>query len=78
MPNLVPWVHTQVPQEIPEELTVTFTRSAADGNLVQWYIDDSPMHVNFSKPSLQHVIEGNDTFGTLSNVYNVGEADKVR
>lgn len=75
--NIVPFVDTQVPQEMPEQLTVGFTNTAGSGNLIQWLIDGSPMLIDFNRPTLSQVFDGNDTFNAQENLYSVGEANKV-
>lgn len=75
--NIVPFVKTQVPQELPEQITLGFTNTAANSNLVQWLIDGTPMLIDFTRPTLQQVIDGNDTFNKAENVFAVGEANKV-
>lgn len=74
--NLVPFVKTQVPQDIPEELTLSFVRTVARNNLVQWHINGSPMVIDFTRPTLQNVIDGNSTYNVAENVYPVGEKHK--
>ncbi|KAF2794437.1 multicopper oxidase [Melanomma pulvis-pyrius CBS 109.77] len=74
--NIVPFVKTQVPQDLPKELTLSFSITAAKNNLVQWHINGSPMLIDFTRPTLQNVIDGNATYNTVENVYPVGEAHK--
>jgi hypothetical protein len=61
---------------VPEELTLSFSQTAAKNNLVQWHIDGSPMIIDFLRPTLQNVVDGNTTFNVAQNVYHVGEIHK--
>jgi hypothetical protein len=76
-PGLVPYVVTQVPQELPEQITLGFTNTAVQPGLVQWLIDGSPMKVNLSRPTLGQIYDGNDQFVAQENVYRIGETHKV-
>lgn len=75
--SIVPYVKTKVPQELPEELKLTFTDTGGfnGSDLVQWKINDVPMLIDFDKPTLQTVFEGftgNQTWGRTENVFEVG------
>ncbi|KAF2120016.1 laccase [Lophiotrema nucula] len=74
--GIVPYVKTTIPQGQPDELKLNFSQTAALGNLVQWSINDSPLLVDYSYPTLQHVLSDNDTFAGHQNVYTVGEKNK--
>ncbi|ORY16389.1 multicopper oxidase-domain-containing protein [Clohesyomyces aquaticus] len=74
--NIVPYVKTTVPQQLPKNLELTFSATAASGNLVQWLVNSSAMQIDFAKPTLQYLLDGNDTFHVAENVYPVGEANK--
>lgn len=74
--NIVPYVKTTVPREVPEKMKVGFTNTAGGGNLVQWLVNGSPMLIDFDYPTLQSVIDGNDTFGSQRQVFTVGEKHK--
>ncbi|KAF2266486.1 laccase [Lojkania enalia] len=74
--NIVPWVKTQVPQDVPEEIKLGFTNSLFGPGLVQWLVDENPMLVDFNKPTLQYVLEDNITYTERMNVYPVGEKHK--
>jgi hypothetical protein len=76
--SVTPYVKTTVPQKLPEEMKVGFTNTAGSGNLVQWLVNDSPMLIDLAYPTLQHIIDGNDTFDSQRNVFKVGEKDQVR
>lgn len=75
--NLVPWVPTQVPKQLPKQLSLGFTTTLIQPGLVQWLIDGSPMKVDFKRPTLLQISNGNTTFDKQENVYYVGEANKV-
>jgi len=74
--KVVPYAKTQVPQELPEALSVGFTDTFGGGNLVQWLVDGSPMAVDLAHPTLMNVLEGNSTFDPRRHVFNVGEKNK--
>jgi hypothetical protein len=75
--QVTPYVKTNVPQEVPEELKVGFTNTAGSGNLVQWLVDGEPMLIDLDYPTLQHVADGNDSFAAQRNVLRVGEKNQV-
>ncbi|KAF2466250.1 uncharacterized protein BDR25DRAFT_293639 [Lindgomyces ingoldianus] len=72
--NIVPYVKTTVPQKLPKKIELGFTNTATSDGLVQWLVDSSMMQVDFTKPTLQYILDGNDTFNVAENVYIVGEA----
>ncbi|KAF2194460.1 multicopper oxidase [Zopfia rhizophila CBS 207.26] len=74
--NIVPYVKTTVPRNLPQELKLSFSQTAATNNLVQWHINASAIQIDFKTPTLQYVIDGNDSFPTTDNIYVVGEAHK--
>jgi len=74
--QVVPYVKTTVPQNTPDKLTTGFTDTAGSGDLVQWLVNDVPMLIDLEYPTLQHVVDGNDTFATARNVFKVGEKHK--
>jgi hypothetical protein len=76
--NVVPYAHTEVPQDTPDKLEVGFTDTAGSGNLVQWLVDGSAILVDLQYPTLQSVFDGNDTFNPRRHVLEVGEKNKVR
>jgi hypothetical protein len=76
--NVVPYAKTQVPQDTPDALELTFTDTAGSGNLVQWHINGSAMLVDLAYPTLQAVFDGNDEFSANKHVLEVGEKHKVR
>ena len=75
--DVVPYAKTQVPQDTPDKLEVSFTDTAGSGNLVQWLVNGSAILVDLQYPTLQSVFEGNDTFNPRRHVLKVGEANKV-
>ncbi|KAF2033923.1 hypothetical protein EK21DRAFT_97740 [Setomelanomma holmii] len=70
---VVPYVKTDVPQEVPESLKVAFTNTAGSGNLVQWLVNGVPMVIDLDQPTLQKVLDGNETFAAGRHVLDVGE-----
>lgn len=75
---IVPYVKTHIPQDVPEELKLTFTDTGGfnGSDLVQWKVNDVPMLIDFDKPTLQTVFEGftgNSTWGKAENVFEVGD-----
>jgi hypothetical protein len=76
--TVVPYVKTNVPQDVPEEMKVGFTNTAGSGNLVQWTVNGTPMLVDLNRPTLQSVSDGNTNFSTQEHVFQVGEKNKVR
>ncbi|KAL1651517.1 laccase, multicopper oxidase, benzenediol:oxygen oxidorectuctase [Didymella pomorum] len=75
---ITPYVKTQVPQELPEELKLTFTDTGGfnESDLVQWKVNDVPMLIDFDQPTLQTVFDGfsgNETWGKAENVIEVGD-----
>lgn len=73
--NIVPWTKTQVPTDTPEDITLGFSKTSASDALVQWYINGTAMHVDLKDPTLQNVINGNETFDSFENVYPIGTAN---
>ena len=74
--NVVPWHKAQVPQSTPQEMEVSFSTTSVTGeNLVQWLIDDSPMRMDYSRPSIQHIFDSNETYESWENVYEIGTAN---
>jgi len=76
-PGIVPYVPTQVPNEMPEQITLGFTNTAIQPGLVQWLINGNPMKVDLSRPTLSQIYDGNSSFGAQENVFLVGETNKV-
>ncbi|KAH7128332.1 laccase [Dendryphion nanum] len=74
--NIVPFVKNSVPQKLPQKINAGFTNTAAGGNLVQWLVNGSPMLIDFTRPTLQNVIDGNETYGVTENIFTIGEKDQ--
>jgi hypothetical protein len=75
---VVPHVKTVVPEEVPQSLTLGFTNTATEDGLVQWLINDSLMSTDPMNPTLQHLIDRNDTWDATANLYDIGSGNKVR
>ncbi|KAF2641923.1 hypothetical protein P280DRAFT_424531 [Massarina eburnea CBS 473.64] len=77
--NIIPFVGTQVPRDMPEQMTLSFAAaSPATGNLVRWLVDGSAMMVDFDRPTLQQISKNNGTFNRTENVIQVGESAKFQ
>lgn len=75
--NLVPYVKTMVPQNVPKELKVQFNNTAGSGNMVQWQVNGMPIVADINRPTLKSVADRNTTFSSRNHVFTVGEKDKV-
>lgn len=81
--QLVPYVQKNVPsnQFIPqaEALDVVFTRALASNgqNVVQWMVNGSIIDVDWEKPTLQYVIDGNTSYPTDLNLIDISQANVV-
>ena len=75
--TVTPWVQTDVPSNTPRQLQVGFNISAAQDNLVQWSINSSAIQIDWEKPTLQYVIDGNTTYPTSDNVITIEGANSV-
>lgn len=77
---VTPYVANQVPQsefdEAVKHFTMDFNVSTVNGPLVQWLINGSDMRVDWSKPTINYVQEGNYSFEQEMNVFEVNEKDK--
>jgi FtsP/CotA-like multicopper oxidase with cupredoxin domain len=76
---IVPYVKTTVPQQLPQELELTFTDTGGPNgsDLVQWLVNDVPMLIDFDTPTLQTIFQGftgNQTWGKTENVFEVGQS----
>jgi hypothetical protein len=79
---IVPYVKTTVPQQLPQELELTFTDTGGPNgsDLVQWLVNDVPMLIDFDTPTLQTIFQGftgNQTWGKTENVFEVGQSHSV-
>lgn len=75
---IVPYAKTNVPQQLPEELKLTFTDTGGPNgsDLVRWLVNDVPMLIDLDKPTLQTVFDGftgNQTWGKGEAVYELGD-----
>lgn len=77
-PNVVPYVKTVVPQDTPKSLVLGFTNEATDDGLVQWLINGSFFGVDPMRPTLQHLVDRNETWDETANLVDIGSANKVR
>ncbi|KAF2841786.1 multicopper oxidase [Patellaria atrata CBS 101060] len=68
---IIPYVKSTVPKGDIEELELTFNGTGANGPLVQWFINDSQMKINWERPTLQYVVDGTEEFPMSDNVYLV-------
>jgi hypothetical protein len=80
--NIVPYAKTTVPQEMPESLTFGFNDNytgdvTQNQGLVQWLVNGNPMAIDLDRPTLQHVLDGNVTYGNNRHVFEVDEKHKV-
>ena len=78
--TVTPWVKTDVPSNTPRDLEVGFNGSATVGsvsNLVQWSINSSAILIDWEKPTLQYVIDGNTTYPASDNVITLEGANSV-
>lgn len=76
--NIVPYQKTTVPREMPEEMTFGFTNNfttdvSQTKGLVQWLINGTPMGVDLGFPTLQSVLDGNDSYPADHHVFEVDE-----
>ncbi|KAI4632662.1 hypothetical protein J4E80_000019 [Alternaria sp. BMP 0032] len=79
--NIVPYAKTIVPQEMPESLTFGFNDNytsdvTQNQGLVQWLVNGNPMAIDLDRPTLQHVLDGNVTYGNNRHVFEVDEKHK--
>lgn len=77
--NVVPWQKTTVPQSTPKELEAGFNNNYTTSinqarGLVQWLVNGSPMAIDLDYPTLQAVVDGEDTaFNASRHVFPVTE-----
>ncbi|KAH7054542.1 putative multicopper oxidase, type 1 [Macrophomina phaseolina] len=76
--KLVPWWETQVPKDQfltqLEGIDLTFAAGATVGSetgLVQWYLNDSAMVVDWAKPTLEYFSEGDTNYTSSMNVFQM-------
>lgn len=80
--DVVPYSKTNVPQDTPEELVTGFNPNytadvRSSNGLVQWLINGIPMAIDLDYPTLQAVVDGNDTFAPSRHVLEVTEKNNV-
>jgi hypothetical protein len=67
-----------VPSNTPKELEITFSVTAAKDNLVQWLVNannvSNAIQIDWEKPTLQYVIDGNTSYPANDNVITIGTA----
>lgn len=72
-----PWVVNDVPQDQFEaalgQLDVNFNvdQTAVAGPTVQWLINGSAMDIDWEKPTLQYVLQGNTSYPPELNIYEI-------
>jgi hypothetical protein len=67
---------------MPEALTFGFNDNYTSDvtqsqGLVQWLVNGNPMAVDLDRPTLQHVLDGNVTYGNNRHVFEVDEKHKA-
>lgn len=77
--SVTPYAPNQVPREDFREaikhLTMDFNVSTVNGPLIQWLINGTDIRVDWSKPTLEYVQDGNYTFEKKMNVFEINEKD---
>ncbi|KAK8251226.1 laccase-1 precursor [Phyllosticta capitalensis] len=81
MPNLVPRVSNQVPRdgllESVRQLELDVGIVATnDGQLFHWYLDGTAMRIDWSRPTMQYVIDGDFNFPREINLIELPQRDK--
>lgn len=71
---IVPIVTKNIPNGIPKDFEVGFTPADASGNIVQWLVNSSAIHIDWEKPTLKYVEEKNYKFPKDDNVYSIDKA----
>ena len=77
--DVTPWVSNEVPRdqfmEAVKYFHMGFNVSTVNGPLVQWLINGSDMRVDWSKPTLDYVIDGDYSFESRRNVYEINQVN---
>ncbi|KAK8168673.1 laccase-1 precursor [Phyllosticta citrichinensis] len=77
--GLQPYWETNVPRDEFAQffsgLNLTFNGATSDG-LVQWYLNDSAMDIDWSKPTLQYVLDGDTSYEKSQNIYHMDQPGK--
>jgi hypothetical protein len=81
-PHLIPFVKKNVPSSTflsnAKELDVNFAVGVtAEGPVVQWNVNGSVIDVDWEKPTLQYVIDGNTSYPSSLNLIDVPQANTV-
>ncbi|KAI6845513.1 laccase-like multicopper oxidase [Hortaea werneckii] len=75
-----PYVDNEVPRDqfsrAVRRLSTDFNADTSDGRLVQWLINGSDIRVDWEKPTLQYVLDGNSAFPDELNLYEINGADE--
>ena len=75
-----PYVDNEVPRNqfsrAVRRLSTDFNVDTSDGRLVQWLINGSDIRVDWEKPTLQYVLDGNSAFPEELNLYEINGADE--
>ncbi|KAI7351268.1 laccase-like multicopper oxidase [Hortaea werneckii] len=75
-----PYVDNTVPRDqfsrAVRRLSTDFNVDTSDGRLVQWLINGSDIRVDWEKPTLQYVLDGNSAFPDELNLYEINGADE--
>jgi len=78
--SVVPYAPNTVPQaefrNAISHLTMDFNVSTVNGPLIQWLINGSDIRVDWSKPTLEYVQDGNYTFENKMNVFEINKKDE--
>jgi FtsP/CotA-like multicopper oxidase with cupredoxin domain len=78
--SVVPYAPNTVPKadfrNAMSNLVMDFNLSTVNGPLVQWLINGSDIRVDWSKPTLQYVQDGNYTFEKRMNVFEINQRDQ--
>lgn len=77
-----PYLKTNVPSEKlvaggQLNSSIQYGVNSLGSTIVKWCLDTTPIYVNWSKPTLEYVWEGNDTFPNASNVITMPEKGEV-
>lgn len=79
--NIEPYLKTNVPSEDLVEggqlnSSIQYGVNSLGSTVVKWGLDTTPINVNWSKPTLEYVWEGNDSFPNAANVITLpGEGE---
>ncbi|KAK7537359.1 laccase [Phyllosticta citribraziliensis] len=81
MPNLVPRVANQVPQDGLLESIRSLELDAGvvqtnDGQLFHWYLDGTAMRIDWGRPTMQYVIDGDFNFPREINLIELPQKDR--